>query len=490
LPFKYLGIPLHFERLKREDVQPLLDKLIKKMAGWRGRLLAYSSRLTLVKTCLASIPVYPLSFLKFPKWAIRLLESQMSHYLWNNDNDSHKYHLANWQLVSMRKEFGGLGIPNLRDLNICLLGSWLKRYCSDNDKIWKQLIDFKYRTASPNFLMCNDVGASNFWKGVMWAAQVARMGFRWKVGRGDKVRFWEDQWIGSSSLAIQYSELYCIVNEQNRTIAELWDGRNLKCTFRRTFDIRLFNLWEEVLSIAASLELSNDDDEPVWQYNSSGVYSSQSLYRVINFRGVSPVFVPAVWKLRVPPRIHFFLWLLSNDKLLTRNNLEKRRKVEDVTCLFCNESESIAHLFFECVVAKQAWLMLAEVIGFNVGLDYETMATCWLCNTKYGVVNMLSAALCWGIWKLRNSLCFQGMSLQSLKHLWMLVLPMLRCWRVLLPLKMMAGFDAAIDNLEMVVLSPLRLGPSQSGGSSAPDGLLITDDIAEADVLEVPNAVV
>jgi hypothetical protein len=28
-----------------------------------------------------------------------------------------------------------LGIPNLRDLNICLLGSWLKRYCSDNDKI-------------------------------------------------------------------------------------------------------------------------------------------------------------------------------------------------------------------------------------------------------------------------------------------------------------------------------------------------------------------
>jgi hypothetical protein len=90
-------------------------------------------------------------------------------------------------------------------------------------------------------------------------------------------------------------------------------------------------LWEEVLSIAASLELNNEDDEPVWQYNSLGVYSSQSLYRVINFRVVLPMFVPVVWKLRVPPRIHFFLWLLSNDKLLIRNNLEKRRKVEDVT---------------------------------------------------------------------------------------------------------------------------------------------------------------
>jgi hypothetical protein len=32
----------------------------------------------------------------------------------------------------------------------------------------------------------------------------------------------------------------------------------------------------------------------------------------------------------------------------------------------------------------------------------------WLCNKKYGVVNMLSSAVCcWGLWKLKkNSLCF------------------------------------------------------------------------------------
>jgi hypothetical protein len=76
LPFRYLGVPVHFEKLKREDLQPILDKLIKRVAGWRGRLLAYSSRLVLIKTCLASIPVYLLSFLKFPKWAIKLLESR------------------------------------------------------------------------------------------------------------------------------------------------------------------------------------------------------------------------------------------------------------------------------------------------------------------------------------------------------------------------------------------------------------------------------
>jgi hypothetical protein len=114
--------------------------------------------------------------------------------------------------------------------------SWVGRYCRDEGKIWKELVDHKYRTKNPNVLCCMDVGASNFWQGVMCAARVVRMGYRWKVGDGTKIKFWEDMWLGSHSLAIQYWEVYSIVNEQNKTIAELWDGSNLKCTFRRCVD--------------------------------------------------------------------------------------------------------------------------------------------------------------------------------------------------------------------------------------------------------------
>jgi hypothetical protein len=36
------------------------------------------------------------------------------------------------------------------------------------------------------------------------------------------------------------------------------------------------------------------------------------------------------------PRIHFFLWLVSNNKILTRYNISKRKKVvDDKTCLYC-----------------------------------------------------------------------------------------------------------------------------------------------------------
>jgi hypothetical protein len=58
LPFRYLGVPIHFEKLTREDLQPLLDKLIKRIAGWWGKMLAYSCRIVLIKTCLARVPVY------------------------------------------------------------------------------------------------------------------------------------------------------------------------------------------------------------------------------------------------------------------------------------------------------------------------------------------------------------------------------------------------------------------------------------------------
>lgn len=80
-PLKYLGVPLHYSKLRRVDLQPMVDKLIKRIAGWRGRLLSYARRLTLLRACLASIPIYLLSIIKFPKWAIDMINSHKGHFL-------------------------------------------------------------------------------------------------------------------------------------------------------------------------------------------------------------------------------------------------------------------------------------------------------------------------------------------------------------------------------------------------------------------------
>jgi hypothetical protein len=65
----------------------------------------------------------------------------------------------------------------------------------------------------------------------------------------------------------------------------------------------------------------------------------------------------------VPLRLHIFLWLLVNNKTLTRDNLVKRKNVDDESCLFCNDKESIQHFFFDCCVAKCMWQVCSDVCG-------------------------------------------------------------------------------------------------------------------------------
>jgi hypothetical protein len=62
------------------------------------------------------------------------------------------------------------------------------------------------------------------------------MGYTWRIGDGKRVIFWEDQ----CSLAIQFWEIYSIINEQGKTIKEAWDGVNLRFTFRRIVDSYVF----------------------------------------------------------------------------------------------------------------------------------------------------------------------------------------------------------------------------------------------------------
>jgi hypothetical protein len=104
------------------------------------------------------------------------------------------------------------------------------------------------------------------------------MGYRWKIGNGKKIRLWKDNWLGSSSLAIQFWPLYRIVNEKGKTVADLWDGVNLKCTFRRNISNELYHSRLDIVELVATIQFSDDEDEMLWQFNSSRIYSSQSLY--------------------------------------------------------------------------------------------------------------------------------------------------------------------------------------------------------------------
>ena len=73
---------------------------------------------------------------------------------------------------------------------------------------------------------------------------------------------------------------------------------------------------------------------------------------------------------------------------MTRENLSKRKKLEDISCLFCSIPESVQHAFFERVVAKQCWVEISEIVDIHLGDNLAEIEIFWLSVKKYGLLNI------------------------------------------------------------------------------------------------------
>lgn len=66
-PCNYLGVPLHVGRLTTCLLDPLILKVQKKLVGWKGNILSFGRKITLIKHVLISMPIHILSMMNIPK---------------------------------------------------------------------------------------------------------------------------------------------------------------------------------------------------------------------------------------------------------------------------------------------------------------------------------------------------------------------------------------------------------------------------------------
>jgi hypothetical protein len=137
-----------------------------------------------------------------------------------------------------------------------------------------------------------------------------------------------------------------------------------------------------------------------------------------------------------------------NNRVLTRDNLAKKRKVEDGSCLFCAEKETIQHVFFECVVAKQCWRILSNILEYQVGGNMIDTGKYWLSNKKFCILNMVTSATIWSIWKLKNDLCFQRLGWRSMEMLFFRITGLLRNWMLLCSVDKKVLLDSYINKIK------------------------------------------
>ena len=144
LPSTYLGLPLGAPNKAGYVWDGVEERMRWKLALWKRQYLSKGGRITLIKSILASMPLYQLSLFRMPKVVARRLEKLQRDFLWGGGSTERKAHLVSWERVCVSKEKGGLGLRKLVHLNKALLGKWVWRFARAKEEMWKRVLVAKY----------------------------------------------------------------------------------------------------------------------------------------------------------------------------------------------------------------------------------------------------------------------------------------------------------------------------------------------------------
>jgi hypothetical protein len=78
-------------------------------------------------------------------------------------------------------------------------------------------------------------------------------------------------------------------------------------------------------------------------------------------------------------------------------------------CCFCDQNETISHLFLDCQHAKAIWRVVNIAIGLTQPRSINHMMRNWLTgldNKTKNLIYVRVAALIWAIWCTRNDIIF------------------------------------------------------------------------------------
>ena len=376
-PFRYLDFPIHFRMLKNGEWKPIEDRFEKKIASWVGKLLSYGDRLILINSVLTSLPMFLLSFFEIPIGVCKRLDFFRSRFFWQSDGHKRKYRLTKWNIICRPKEQGGLGIEVLDIKNKCLLSKWLFKLLTE-DGVWHELMRNKYLHSKSLSQVKVRPNESPFWKVLMKVKDEFFNRGSFTVGNGENTRFWEDTWLGDKPLSHQYPSLYNIVHHKEVSVASvLSQAPPLNIGFRRVLTANKWTRWLHLVSRLIDVQLTNQRDAFVWKLTNNGVFTVKSLY--LDFMSGHTHFLRKyIWKMKVPLKIKIFMWFLFRKVILTKDNLAKRNWNGCRKCCFCDQDETIQHLFISCPFAKMIWRIVFMAFNIHPPTSISNLFGNWL----------------------------------------------------------------------------------------------------------------
>jgi hypothetical protein len=138
-PMRYLGIPIHYQRLTIAEWKLAEERLQKRLSSWKEKLLSLGGRLILINLVLSNMVLHMISFFHLPKGVLHRLDYYRFRFFWQGDSEKKKYWLAKWSVVCTPKDQDGLGIHDLEVKNTALLGKWLFKLLTE-EGTWQSIL--------------------------------------------------------------------------------------------------------------------------------------------------------------------------------------------------------------------------------------------------------------------------------------------------------------------------------------------------------------
>jgi hypothetical protein len=92
------------------------------------------------------------------------------------------------------------------------------------------------------------------------------------VKHGSQVRFWEDIWLGGSTLKGQYPCLYNIARSKSITIAEALNVSLPNLLWRRSLVGPNLVAWTELCTRLENIVLTHEQDDFYWKLTSNDIF--------------------------------------------------------------------------------------------------------------------------------------------------------------------------------------------------------------------------
>ena len=183
---KYLGIQLHFRKLRSDEWMPLLEKIIN--------------------ATITPIVTYWMSSFMLPLGIIKRIDKLHRAFLWCGE-DKYKAgkSLLNWSSIYHPKKYGGLGIINLKMLNMVLLCRWWWKLFLDTPKSWSILVKAAYyKDHLTPFKSLNQKQLSHFCNDAQQVRKTFRSLIKFQIGDGLLISLWNDCWLSDYPLRDQF----------------------------------------------------------------------------------------------------------------------------------------------------------------------------------------------------------------------------------------------------------------------------------------------